>query len=807
MAKLTNDDLLALTDAEMRQAVGYYGGKLAEQRRKAEAYFYAEATGDLSPPEVMGRSSVVVPVVRNTIEAMLPQLMVKFTGGDTVVEFEPTQPEDEPKAKNATDYLNYLFFKKNSGHSVVYNWFKDALKLKRGIVKVWWDTRDEEKREEYRALTEVELAQIMDDKEVEVIEQKTYPDEEDAKQRQQTLEQMQAQMDQAMQAAQQDPQAAQAVQQLQMQMQQVQSQPPAMLYDIACKRTKTGGKLSIENVPPEEFLISRKAKNIQDSPFVGHRVRRTYSELRSMGYSNVEELGNDGGEWANAEFAERMAFDDEYIMEDDNSGDESQRRVWLTECYMRVDYDGDGIAELRKICRAGGRILSNEIVDEVPFVSICPIPEPHKFFGLSIADLAMTGQLTETALLRAVLDNTYLEVNGRYFAVEGQVNLDDLLNSRPSGVVRMKSPGMAGRLDQGKGNIGETMGMLEYMKGYNEDSTGWSRQSQGNDPSALNKPETATKANIVTNKADMRVDLIARNFAEGFVDLFKMMLKLVCQYQDKKASIRLSGNWVDMDPREWRNQFDVSINVGLGVGSKDQQIQHLMALQNAQAQGMQIGIAKPQNLYASSVELAKAMGFKSADKFFSEPDPNFKMPDPMEGQMKIEQMKVQVKAQSDMQAIQAKTQADMHAKQADNQLERERMQMQTEVDRNRQEVEAQQQQVKMQMEMELEQFKHQQSMEMEREKAQLQAQVQIEIARINADAKLNEAQLTAQTQLSAAQEQASDAAVKDDKPVASGPDSNTVLATTLQGFQQALQGMNRPRNIVRGPDGKATGIE
>jgi hypothetical protein len=740
MAKMTDDQLKALTDAEMRQAVGFFGGKLAEQRRKAEAYFYAEATGDLAPPEIDGRSSVVVPVVRNTIEAMLPQLMVKFTGGDTVVEFEPTQPDDEQKARNCTDYLNYLFFKKNSGHAVTYAWFKDALKLKRGIVKVWWDTRDEETREEYRGLSQVELAQIMDDPEIEVLEQRSYPDDEDAKQRQQAVSHMQ-------QMAAAHPEAAQQIQQ---QLAQIEAQPPAVVYDLACKRKKSGGKLCIENVPPEEFLISRKAKDIQSAPFVGHRVRRTLSELRSMGYKNVEALGSDDGEWSNAERAERLQFDDDYIDLEDDSQDASQRRVWVTECYVRCDYDGDGIAELRKVCRAGGEILSNEVVDLVPFVSICPIPEPHKFFGLSVADLAMSGQLTETALLRAVLDNTYLEVNGRYFAVDGQVNLDDLLSSRPGGVVRIKSQGAVGRLDQGKGNIAESMSMLEYMKGYNEDSTGWSRQSQGNDPSSLNKPETATKANIVTNKADMRVDLIARNFAEGFVDLFKMMLKLVCQYQNKRASIRLSGRWVDMDPREWRNQFDVSINVGLGVGNKDQQVQHLMALGQVQAQAMAVGIVKPQNLYETGRELAKAMGFKAPEKFFAEPDPNAPPPDPMAGQMQIEQMKVQ-----------AKTQADMQAKQAEMQLERERMQMQAEVDQHRQEVEAQQQAAKVQAEMQLEREKFQQQMQLEQMKIQAEMQTQVEIARIKAEATVNAAQLTAQATLTAQQDAAADESTDD----------------------------------------------
>lgn len=760
MAKLNDDNLKALTDAEMRQAVGYYGGKLAEQRRKAEAYFYGEATGDLAPPEVIGRSSVVVPVVRNTIESMLPQLMVKFTGGDTVVEFEPTTPDDEDKAKNCTDYLNYLFFKKCNGHAVTYSWFKDALKLKRGIVKVWWDTRDEETREEYSGLSEVELAQIMDDPEVEVIEQKSYPDEEDAKQRQKALEQLQAQMDQAMQAAHQDPQAAQAVQQLQQHMAQIQSAPAVMLFDISCKRTKTGGKICIENVPSEEFLISRKGKDIQTSPFVGHRVRRTLSELRSMGYKNVENLGSDDGEMANAERAERMQYDDDFADLEGDSGDESQRRVWVTECYMRVDFDGDGIAELRKICRAGNEILSNEVVDIIPFVSICPVPEPHKFFGLSVADLAMSGQLTETGLLRAVLDNQFLEVNGRYFAVEGQVNLDDLLSSRPGGVVRTKAPGMVGRLDQGKGNTAEAMGMLEYMKGYNEDSTGWSRQSQGNDPSSLNRPETATKANIVSNKADMRVDLIARNFAEGFVELFKLMLKLTGQYQKQAASVRLSGAWVDMDPREWRNQFDVSINVGLGVGNKDQQIAHLMSLQNAQVQGMAIGIATPDNLYASCLEMGKAMGFKSSEKFFTKPDPNKPPPNPGAAE-------AQAKAQTEQAKIQSTAQLKQAEMQQEAQLEKMRAEYQAMVDRNRQQVEAQQQAAKINMEAQMQQLKahyddqeRQRDMAFQQHKLQMEQNTKLAIARINAESKIDVAQLNAETTLTAQQEAASDKAAE-----------------------------------------------
>ncbi len=521
---LTEDELKALVGAEMRQSLGYSSSKLSQQRQKSMYYYLGQPVGDLSPPEVEGRSSVISTDVRDTIEAMLPQLMVTFVGSDTVADFEATKPGDEKKAEQATEYANYLFYKKNNGHRIAYTWMKDALLQKNGIVKVWWDTRHEETREEYRGMSDVELAQLMEDDEIEVIEQASYPDEEDAEQREQAIAQL-------MQQAQAQPQSAPQVMQ---QLAQIQAQPPKLVYDVACKRVKTEGKVCIDNVPPEEFLIARNAKDIETAKFVAHRVQRTKSELKSMGYKNVDDLGSeDSGQAMNSERIQRISWNDEnaYI-DNDASNDDSQNNVWVLEAYMRCDYDGDGIAELRKVTMAGNTLLDNEPVDCIPFVSITPVPLPHQFFGLSIADLAMESQRTKTSILRSQLDNMYLAVNGRYFAVEGQVNLDDLLTSRPGGVVRVKQIGAAGRLDQGAPDIGNAFQMMEYMQQDLENKTGWTRYSQGNDQGALN--DTATGVNVLTNRADMRLDLIARNFSEGYVDLFKQILKLVCQYQQKE---------------------------------------------------------------------------------------------------------------------------------------------------------------------------------------------------------------------------------------------------------------------------------
>lgn len=808
MARMDEDTLRSITDQQMRHAVGWYSGKLSQQRQKAMNYYLAQAVGDLSPPEVEGRSTVVSPDVRNTIESMLPQLMAKFAGSERVVEFEPNKPGDEQKAEQATDYIGYLFHQRNNGEGITYRWMKDALLSKNGIIKVWWDDRHEEKREDYKALSGVELADLMDDDEVEITESKSYPDEEDAEQRQDALKEIAERLQQAQQAAQMgDQQAMQAVQMLTQQAQQIQAMPPVLCYDVTVKRTNKCGQVRIDNVPPEEFLISRQAKTIDDSPFVAHRVMRSMSDLKSMGYKNVDMIaGDDQATALNAERIGRMSFDDEmaYIQADmQMTADDSQRMVWLTECYLRVDFDGDGIAELRKVVRGGNQILENEIVDCAPFVSICPIPMTHKFWGLSIADLGLEAQKINTTLLRAQLDNNSIQVNGRFYAVEGQVNLDDLLTSRPGGIVRVKQQGAVGRLEQGMGDGQGNMALMEYMKGFLEDSTGWSRVSQGNDPSSLYGSETATKTNIVTNKADMRLDLIARNFAEGFRTLFKLMLKLSAQYTNKEQIIRLRGEWVAMDPREWRNGFDVCVNVGLGTGSKDQQVAHLTNLLTLQKEGLQIGVATPENIYQGAAELIKAMGFKSPDKFLTDPakvPPQQPAPAPEQIKADTAMQLKQMELQADAQKFQAQTQLDMQRIQLESEAKRAEQQAALEVQAANDQRDAEREQIRLQLDAQIKQQDAQAKaaiesarLEFERWKAELDARVKLRIAQIgkeqSGDDIMNEVNdsfaMTAVNPLDKLAE---------------------TQAQTAQSLAMLAEALTRPKQIVRDANGRAQGI-
>ena len=733
---MTEDELIALTDHEISLCYGgLTGGTLDDARRKSEYYYLGLPIGDLSPPEIEGRSNFVDTTIRNQIEWMVPTLMKTFCSGESVVEFSPTKEGDDENAQTATAYLNYIFFKKNDGYTVLQSAIRDALLKRAGIGKVWWDDKEIETKEVYRGLNELDLAQLMEDDEIEPIEQESYIDDEDVEQRNEAIQQLSTQLQQAQKAAESGNQEAiQVVQALTQQIGQIQSTPPKMLYDVTFKRTKKGGKVCIESVPPEQFLISKKSKSLTDGFAKGQKILRTISDLKAAGYKNVENITSD--DQALAYYPDINYYDGEqnYLSLNDDSLDPSMRLVWLTELYMQVDYDGDGIAEWRKIVRAGDQLLENVECDENPFFALVPIAVPHQFYGLSIADLGMEAQRLQTQLVRMQIDNAMLQGNGRYYAIEGQVNLDDLLSSRPGGIVRMKAPNMAGRLDQGQGNTAESMQLLEWAQDFTENATGWTRRSQGVGASGLQQ-QTATGMNIITNRDDMRLDLIARNFAEGGIsDLFKKMMKLVCQYQDKEDVVALTGKFITIDPREWKNQFDLTVNVGLGTNNREQQANHLMGLINIQKEGLQIGIATPETIYNSAKLYGEALGQKS-DKFFVNPkDAPPQQPKPSE---------IEIQAQLEQAKTQANIQVELEKHKLSIQLEDRKLQLAAQARSQELELEAQKQAQLAQLDMQERQHKaeldaqlQQQELEFKTWEAQLKYQQAIDVANINAGVKV-----------------------------------------------------------------------
>ena len=633
-SKLTDDEVIARVNSEITEALGY-GGTLSEQREKAMEYYYGLPFGN----EVDGRSQYVDSSVMDTIEWIKPSLMRVFASGDEMVTFNPVGPEDVETAKQATDYVNYIFTKDNPGWEILYSWFTDALLQKNGIVKCWWDEYEEWNREEYNGLDEQEFNALVISPGVDVMEHTAYTDEYGAK------------------------------------------------HDVVIKRESYIGKVRIENVPPDEFLISREAKEIADARFTCHRVLKTLSELRLM-YPDEnldpDELGSgDEGMMYNAERLARYEFDDTSAQGWQDATSDALRTYWLHASVLQMDYDGDGIAELRKICSVGDKILTNEPIDRIPFVSITPVKIPHKFFGLSIADLIMDIQLIKSTLMRNLMDNMYNQNFGRYAVLEGQANLDDLLTQRPGGVVRVKSPNaiMPLATPQLEKSSFEMLGYLDQLR---ESRSGVNKYSQGLNENALTSHTTATAVTATMTAAQSRVELIARCFAEtGVKELMKNIYELVLKNQDHQRVVMLRNQWIPIRPDMWRDQYDCTVSVGIGNGNRDQQLMHLTTMLQFAGDAMRGGlkIVNEKNMYNMGAALVKNMGFQNVDDFLTDPDNVPPQPDPREqleqAELQLKQKELEIKAadiqikSQKMQQEAAKDAVDAQLKMAELQLEAE----------------------------------------------------------------------------------------------------------------------------------------
>ena len=635
MPKVTEEELVGRIQSEITDSLGY-GDELSKQRERAMEYYYGLPFGN----EVDGRSQFVDSTVQDTIEWIKPSLMRVFASGDDMVKFNPVGPEDVEMAKQATDYVNYVFTKLNPGWEILYNWFTDALLSKNGIVKVWWNEEEVWNREEYKGLSEIELDALINEEDVEVIEHSPYISSD---------------------------------------ADEVTGEYTSTTYhDIVIKRLNSKGSIKIENVPPSEFLINREAKTIQDARFVCHRVRKTLSELREMGYDpDPDELGSGEDVLYNAERQARYAFDLSSNADVGNWGvggtEESLREYWLHENFVKTDYDGDGIAELRKVCTIGSTVLANEPIDSIPFISICPIRIPHKFFGLSVADQVESLQLIKSTLMRNLMDNMYNQNFGRYAVMEGQANLDDLLTQRPGGVVRVKSPNAVTPLATPSLEP-YSFQMLEYLDGVRESRSGVSKNTQGLNDNALTSHTTATAVAQVMTAAQARVELIARNFAEtGVKELMSTIYELLQKNQDTDTVIGIRGTWIPVNPSTWRDKYDCTVAVGLGHGNRDQQLMHLSQLIQFATQALSggLGIVNEQNLYNIAAQVIKNMGFANVQDFLTDPSQQQQEPNASEQavalESQIKQKEVEIKM-GELQLKAQKLQLDQAALQVETQL-------------------------------------------------------------------------------------------------------------------------------------------
>jgi hypothetical protein len=653
MPKMSAGDLKALLAAEKADALSAMSAcKLSDERSRALDYYLGDMSRDMPAPE--GRSRAVSTDVADTIEGLMPALMDIFTSGDEVVRFDPVGPEDVAAAEQETDYVNHVFMQQNPGFLVLYSFIKDALLSKVGIVKVWWETREETERTTYLDQPADAFAMLVADPSTEVIEHSERPGE-----------------------------------------------GGGGLHDVTVETRRSYACAQVEAVPPEEFGIARNARNIRDAGYVFHDVLKRQQELIDQGYDaeQVENLPSYSG-LTNIETQSRDTVEERDGSQGDEGLNKPNRLIKITEHYVRMDYEGDGKPGLYRVTAGseqGEVLLRNgepDVVreDAIPFAAMTPVIITHRFFGRSIADLVMDIQRIKTALLRALLDNAYLANNPRTEVPEShatETTLDDLLVSRPGGIVRTKIPGGLSVIEHPDIG-GHVFPLLQYQDATREWRTGVSRQGQGVDPNALQN-QVATIANQMFNAAQAKTKMIARIFAEtGIRDLFTLLHATIRKHGSQLATVRLRNQWVTVDPRDWKARNDMTVNVGLGTGSKTEQLGHLQLIIGAQEKAIAAGLVSPKNLYNSAKELTKLVGHKNVDMFFTPPgaaaDPQDPAsapipppPDPKaaeaQGRLQLEHAKAAADVQITTQKIRADQQMSAAKIAADAEFKREQLKL------------------------------------------------------------------------------------------------------------------------------------
>ena len=651
---MSEPDLEALVGTELTDATSFIDAELSPVRARAIQYYRGEPFGN----EEEGRSQVVSTDVRDTVAGILPSLMKVFFGSKKIVQFTPRNVEDIPVADQATDYVNYIFTNDNNGFLICHSVFKDALRGALGIAKYYWEEKVEVKTEFYTGLDEQSLTVLLSEKDV--------------------VGSAISSMDDPTWQPPQDPQTGQPIQ-----VDPMTGQPPQppKIYEVELKRQFKSGRVKVEAVPPEEFLIDRRARSVEDATLVAHRRMMRVSDLVALGYDE-EEVQEQMGVYeldTNDEYLARNPYAQSY----GPGGTQDDKRVLYCEAYVRVDYDKDGISELRKICTIGPsyKMVMNEPCSQAPFALFCPDPEPHALIGMSIFDMTADLQRIKSAIMRNMMDSLSLAIHPRVGVVEGQANMDDVLNTEVGGVIRMRQAGAVQPFSVPF--VGQAaFPMLEYLDSVRENRTGMSKAAMGLDAGALQSTTRAAVAATVT-AAQQHLELIARIFAEtGMRALFKGILKLVVENQDRPRVVRLRNSWVPIDPRSWDSGMDVEIDVGLGGGTDEQKVAVLTTIAGKQEQimqqmGPQNPLVSPAQYRNTLVRIAELSGFKNAADFFQDPamappppPPPPPPPDPAQILAEVEKQKIM---------------ADIQNKQAELELKRQSMLLEDDRARDKQE--------------------------------------------------------------------------------------------------------------------------
>lgn len=620
MPEMSDHQLLAILDQEFESSMGGRGTEVSQERADAYDYYLGKPFGN----EIEGQSQVVSSDVSEVVDGLMPSLLRLFTTADNLVSFDPVGDEDAAKAAQESDYVNHVFFKENPAFMIMYSWFFDALVQKNGIVKAWWDDSEVVTYETYENLSEDEVTELLNDEELEPVSRDSRIIETVADGR----------------------------------------MVEAEVYDIQFRRVCKSGRAVVDNVPPEEFRVSADARSLDPSKarMVGQERDIKRSDLVDMGFDKdvVEKLPSTLE--SNQDSDEKISRYDKSEETVEGSHDRSQDMIEVREAYMRIDYDGDGRSELRQIFVSGNEILSNEPIDRQPFHVICPKPLPHKFFGIAKSEDVMDIELITSTLERQILDNLYQTNNPETNVWEqamGETTMDDLLTRRVGKINRFARP-VAEATSQ---NIvpftaGATFPMLEFYDKRKRDRTGISSDSEGLSAESLKNIQQSVLTQAL-DIAKQKVELVARVFSEtGIKSLFLHIHELLLKHQKKSKIVRLREQFVKVDPQSWRTRFDMTISIGLGIGSREQNLLHLESIWTKQVEMVKNGglnlLVTPDNMYNTAAEVVKNSNRKNPDMFFTNPRGKAA---PEQSDQQLQFMQEQLKLQQKQQEIESREQA------------------------------------------------------------------------------------------------------------------------------------------------------
>jgi len=594
--------------------------------------------------EVEDRSQIVLPELRDTVEWIMPTLMRMFIGSGKPVQFDPEAPGDEDQADIETEVVNHVFMKQNDGFFVLHDMFKDALLLRNGYVTTYWKKETKSTVERYTGLTEIEVTQLLldakaNDDEIEILEQ--------------------------------DERADVTI---------LNGQPQAyQCFDLKLRRTSKRGRVCVECTPPEEMRVSPQARKgkLDEAPFVQHLRTMSRTEAKELGFDPalVDSISVARPEWLDLISLARNEVTDE--LSEENPIDPASQLIDVRTNFVKVDFDGDGMAEFRRVVVGGDKILANEEIEEGSFSSCSPIRMPHRHVGISYYDLLNDLQVIKTTLFRQALDNIYISNNQRVAVNWRNVNVQDLLVSRPGGVIRVDGP-IGDNLmpfQQPSNLMAQILPAMEYCDLQREMRTGIGKDTMGVDADAL---QDVTKGGQLAamSAAAAKVELVARLLAEGVKDIFQKIHNLLRRHQDQHMAVMLTNRqWLNANPADWRERTELVVNVGLGSGNREEARANVMLLGQAQKELAPFGLIGPKQAYATFKHVTHLLGFENPSEFAMDPDsPEYQQAmaqrahqpqDPRIASTQIKAQSDQAIANTRLQTEQVKAQAQAQQSQAE----------------------------------------------------------------------------------------------------------------------------------------------